>query len=63
MLHTYYDKVMSEVSSAREEIERNCKMGSVHNDTDENKEASLICMDLLKYLEEAESKLKALMAK
>lgn len=63
MLHTYFDKVMSEVASAKNEIERNCKMGSVHEDTEENKEASAICMDLLKYLEEAESKLKALMDK
>lgn len=63
MLHMYYDKVMSEVTSAKNEIERNCKMGSVHNDTDENKEASAICQDLLKYLEETESKLKALMDK
>lgn len=63
MLHKYYDQVMSEVASAKEEIERHCKMGSVHNDTEENKAASMICMDLLKSLEEAENKLKALMEK
>lgn len=63
MLHTYYDKVMSEIASAKEEIERNCKMGSVHTDTEENKEAALICQDLLKYLDEAEGKLKDLMDK
>ena len=63
MLHTYYDKVMSEIASAKEEIERSCKMGSVHNDTDANKEATMICQDLLKYLEEAEGKLKGLMEK
>ncbi len=63
MLHTYYDKVMSEIASAKNEIERSCKMGSIHNDTEENKEASGICQDLLKYLEETEEKLKELMKK
>lgn len=63
MLHTYFDKVMSEVASAKSEIERSCKMGGLHADTEENKEALAICEDLLKNLEETEMKLKVLMEK
>lgn len=63
MLHTYFDKVMSEVSSAKIEIERSCKMGGLHADTEENKEALAICEELLKNLEATEMKLRILMDK